>query len=164
MPAGIYGEAKRTIVEIISKPRGGVLSLGFFFALYASTSGTMALMRAFNLTLTTQEKRGFVKARLIAVMMNFLLTMVLFVSIVVLIVGRLLVDMLFEGGMINPSFTFYLLQALTYFVIFTLFFLVISIVYYCAFCTQKMEVYKRRFHNSLYFDDYYNKRIFVLSF
>ena len=85
MPAGIYGEAKRTIVEIISKPRGGVLSLGFFFALYASTSGTMALMRAFNLTLTTQEKRGFVKARLIAVMMNFLLTMVLFVSIVVLI-------------------------------------------------------------------------------
>ncbi|MGX7686384.1 YihY/virulence factor BrkB family protein [Flectobacillus roseus] len=130
MPAGIYGEAKRTIVEIISKPRGGVLSLGFFFALYASTSGTMALMRAFNLTLTTQEKRGFVKARLIAVMMNFLLTMVLFVSIVVLIVGRLLVDMLFEGGMINPSFTFYLLQALTYFVIFTLFFLVISIVYY----------------------------------
>ncbi len=130
MPAGIFHEAKGTIVEIVSKPRGGVLSLGFLFALYASTSGTMALMRAFNLTYTAQEKRGFIQARLIAVMMNFLLTLVLIVSIVVLIVGRLLVDALFEGGIINPDFTFYILQVLTYLVIFSLFFVVISIVYY----------------------------------
>lgn len=130
MPQGIYAEAQSTIKEIVSKPRGGVLSLGFFFALYASTSGTMALMRAFNLTYTAKEKRGFIQARLIAVMMNFLLTLVLIVSIVVLIVGRLIVDMLFEGGMLNPNLTFYLLQTLTYLVIFSLFFVVISIVYY----------------------------------
>ncbi|MEA5141579.1 YihY/virulence factor BrkB family protein [Arcicella rigui] len=132
LPKGIFHEAQETIIEIVSKPRGGVLSLGFIFALYASTSGMMALMRAFNFTYETSEKRGFIQARLIAVMLNFLLTFVLVVAIGFLIVGRLLVDFLFDEGVLNRDFTFYALQFLTYFVIFLIFFITISIIYYWA--------------------------------
>ena len=137
MPEGIFKEAKTTIVEIVSKPRGGVLSLGFIFALYASTSGVMALMRAFNMTNETAEKRGFIKARLIAVMLNFLLTFVLFIAIVVLIVGRLSVDFLFDEGILNRDYTFYIIQIITYLVIFFVFFITISIIYYFAPAIQK---------------------------
>jgi membrane protein len=132
LPKGIFHEAQETIIEIVSKPRGGVLSLGFIFALYASTSGMMALMRAFNITYKTSEQRGFIKARLIAVMLNFLLTFVLVVAIGFLIVGRLLVDFLFDEGVFNRDFTFYALQLLTYLVIFLVFFVTISIIYYWA--------------------------------
>lgn len=132
LPKGIFHEAQETIIEIVSKPRGGVLSLGFIFALYASTSGMLALMRAFNMTYKTSEKRGFIKARLIGVMLNFLLTFVLIVAIVVLIVGRVMVDFLFDEGIMNRDFTFYALQLLTYFVIFLVFFVTISIIYYWA--------------------------------
>jgi membrane protein len=137
MPEGIFKEAQNTIVEIVSKPRGGVLSLGFIFALYASTSGVMALMRAFNMTDRTVEKRGFIKARLIAVMVNFFLTFVLVLAILVLIVGRLSVDFLFDEGILNRDITFYTIQFLSYLVIFFVFFITISIIYYFAPVSHK---------------------------
>jgi membrane protein len=137
MPEGIFKEAQNTIVEIVSKPRGGVLSLGFIFALYASTSGVMALMRAFNMTDRMVEKRGFIKARLIAVMLNFFLTFVLVLAILVLIVGRLSVDFLFDEGILNRDITFYTIQFLSYLVIFFVFFITISIIYYFAPVSHK---------------------------
>lgn len=132
MPEGIFREAQTTITEIVSKPRGGILSFGFIFALYASTSGMMALMRAFNMTNKTVEQRGFIKARLIAVMLNFLLTFVLVIAIVVLIIGRIAVDFLFEEGLLTRDITFYAAQLITYFVIFAVFFTTISVIYYIA--------------------------------
>jgi membrane protein len=137
MPAGIFKEAKNTIVEIVSKPQGGVLSLGFIFALYASTSGVMALMRAFNTADRTVERRSFLKARLIAVMINFFLTFVLVLAILVLIVGRLSVDFLFDEGILNRDITFYTIQFLSYIVIFFVFFITISIIYYFAPVSHK---------------------------
>ncbi len=132
IPAGIFKEARLTITEIVSKPRSGVLSFGFIFALYASTSGMMALMRAFNMTNQTAEKRGFLKARLIAMMLNFLLTFVLVIAIVVLIGGRLAVDFLFEEGLLNRDFTYYFFQFISYFVVFFVFFVTISVIYFIA--------------------------------
>jgi membrane protein len=132
IPAGIFKEAQVTITDILSKPRGGILSFGFIFALYASTSGMMALMRAFNMTNKTAEKRSFIKARLMAIMLNFMLTFVLVLAIVVLIVGRLAVDFLFDEGILTRDITFYFFQFLTYFVIFLVFFITISVIYYIA--------------------------------
>ncbi|MCU0470942.1 MAG: YihY/virulence factor BrkB family protein [Arcicella sp.] len=132
MPEGLFVEAKTTITEIVSKPRGGVLSFGFFFALYASTSGMMALMRAFNMTNKTAEKRGFIKARFIAILLNFLLTFVLVIAIVVLIIGRIAVDFLFEEGLLTRDITFYFIQIITYLVIFLVFFVTISVIFYIA--------------------------------
>jgi membrane protein len=132
MPQGIFNEARNTIIEIVSKPRGGVLSFGFIFALYASTSGMMALMRSFNMTNKTAEKRSFIKARLMAVMLNFLLTFVLVIAIVVLIIGRIAVDFLIDEGVLTGDITLYFLQAITYLVIFFVFFVTISIIYYIA--------------------------------
>lgn len=144
MPIGIFEEAKVTIVEIVSKPRGSILSFGFIFALYASTSGMMALMRAFNMTNETAEKRGFIKSRLIAVMLNFMLTFVLMISIVVLIVGRFAVDFLFDEGILNRDFNFYIFQIISYFVVFSVFFVTISVIYYIAPAIPK----RWRFFNS----------------
>ncbi|MDZ7897317.1 MAG: YihY/virulence factor BrkB family protein [Arcicella sp.] len=137
MPEGIFKEAKNTIVEIVSKPQGGVLSLGFIVALYASTSGVMALMRAFNTADRTVERRSFLKARLIAVMINFLLTFVLVFAILALIIGRLSVDFLFDQGILNRDITFYVIQFLSYIVIFFVFFITISIIYYFAPVSHK---------------------------
>ena len=132
MPAGIFEEAKLTITEIVSKPRGSILSFGFIFALYASTSGMMALMTTFNMTNHTAERRGFIRARLIAVMLNFMLTVVLLISIIVLIVGRFAVDFLFEEGFLNRDYNYYIFQIISYLVVFSVFFVTISVIYYIA--------------------------------
>jgi membrane protein len=132
IPVGIYTEATATIEEIVSKPRGDILSFGFILALYASTSGMMALMRAFNMTYESVENRGFFKSRLIACLLTFLLAFVLLVAILLLIVGRILLDMLLEYNMLSTDFTYYAITLSRYLVVFMVSVVAVSIIYYWA--------------------------------
>lgn len=132
IPKNLHGDLTELIREIVNKKRGGVLSFGFIFALYASTSGIMALIRSFNLTYKTNENRGFIKERVIAVALNFLLTFVLLIAFVVFIIGNFVVKMLAKKDLIEYNFTYYLTKSLTYLSIFSVFFFTISIIYYYA--------------------------------
>jgi len=132
IPQNLQGDLTELISEIVNKKRGGVLSFGFLFALFASTSGIMALIRSFNLTYKTNENRGFFKERFIAVGLNFLLTFVLLIAFTVFILGNFVVKMLAKKDLIQYDFTFYLTKSLTYLIIFSVFFFTISIIYYYA--------------------------------
>lgn len=132
MPKNLQADLTELISEIVNKKRGGVLSFGFLFALYASTSGIMALIRSFNLTYKTNENRGFFKERFIAVGLNFLLTFVLLIAFTVFILGNFVVKMLAKEDLIQYDFTFYITKSLTYLIIFSVFFFTISIIYYYA--------------------------------
>jgi membrane protein len=57
LPAGIYVEASATIEDIVSRPRGNLLSIGFILTLYVATNGVIALMNAFNRSYRTGEKK-----------------------------------------------------------------------------------------------------------
>jgi membrane protein len=137
MPRGLYLEAKSTILDIISKKRGDVLSFGFLFALYASTSGMMALMSTFNFSYHTSEKRGFFKQRFVALFLNFLLTFILFLAILILIVGRQIIDIFLENGWLNDNFNYFAIQFIRYGVVFFVLFTAVSIIYYVAPSIQK---------------------------
>ncbi len=132
MPKGVFLEAKSTIIDITSKKRGGVLSLGFILALYASTSAMMALMRTFNLTYRTAENRGIIKQRAVAVVLNFLLTTILFMAIIILIVGHQFIDIFRERGWLTEGLNYYALQFIRYSVLFAVLFLAVSVIYYVA--------------------------------
>lgn len=132
VPKNFQHDLTELITEIVNKKRGGVLSFGFFFALFASTSGIMALIRSFNLTYKTSENRGFIKERLVAVGLNFLLTFVLITSFLVFIMGNFVVKYLAKEGILEYNFTYYLTKILTYLIIFSVFFFTISLIYYYA--------------------------------
>src|SRR5690606_37330053 len=42
IPEEIYSQSEGTIMDIVSKPRQSLLSLGFFFALFATTQGVVS--------------------------------------------------------------------------------------------------------------------------
>jgi membrane protein len=132
MPKGLYSEAKETIFDIISKKRGNVLSFGFLFAIYASTSGMMSLMRTFNMTYRTDESRGIVKQRMVALLLNFLLTFILFLAIMILIVGRQTIDIFIDKGWLSEDFNNFAAQIIRYGVVFLVFFIAVSVIYYFA--------------------------------
>ncbi|AWV97559.1 YihY/virulence factor BrkB family protein [Arcticibacterium luteifluviistationis] len=132
LPRGIYSTAANTIQDIISRRRVDVLSFGFLFALYAATNGMMALIRAFNISLEKDDKRGFFQGRLVALFLTFLLVLVMISAIVVLIVGKFSIAYLFEIGFLNEDFTYYMIQLLRYVSIFIIFFLGIGSIYYFA--------------------------------
>ena len=132
MPASVFQEAEATIKDILSKSRGGLLSFGFITALYFATNGTSALMNAFNRTYKTSDSRGFFKSKFVAISLTFLLAFVLFSAIVLLIVAQQFILMLEDFGIVDDAFEFYIFMGLRFLVIFFLFQMATSVIYYFA--------------------------------
>lgn len=135
VPSDTYEVVSTTVLDIVSNQRGGLLTLGFFFAMYLSTNGMMALMRAFNACYKTVENRNPWKTRLIATGLTFNMTFVLFLAILLLVVGQLVMEYFLnhirDFDLINlDSFTVSLILILRFIVIFVVFFLAISTIYY----------------------------------
>jgi len=133
LPASIYKELSTTIIDIVSRPRSGLLSLGFVLAFYAATNGMMSLMGAFNRAYHTTDRRGFLKARLIATSLTGLLVFVLVIAVVIIIVGNVVLKWLVRHdywGFFNDKVTYYMISGLQYGVTFSMFFVAISIIYY----------------------------------
>jgi membrane protein len=137
MPRGIYDNTSGTIQDIVSRKRSDILSFGFFFTVFAATNGMMALMRSFNMALHVKEKRNYLKARLIALFLTVLLIIVMVCAIVILIAGRIIIDFLFDKGLLNENFTFYLFQIIRYAGIFLIFFFGTCVIYYFAPAVHK---------------------------
>jgi membrane protein len=136
LPASMYDVVSVTVHDIVSNQRGGLLTFGFIFALYLATNGMMSLMGAFNACYKTDDRRGAIKMRLIATGLTVNMAFVLFLAIILLVVGQLVLEYL----MMNLSefkwlegidqATVYLLFVLRFVVIFVVFFLAVSTIYY----------------------------------
>lgn len=133
MPTSMYEVASSTVLDILSKQRGGLLTFGFVFALFLATNGMMALMRAFNACYKTVEKRSFLKMRLTATGLTILLAVVLMSAVFLLIVGELVINNVTTelSNLSNTRLdTLYGLFALRFVVIFIVFFFAVSFIYY----------------------------------
>lgn len=129
MPRGIYEDADQTIMDILSRPRKGVLSFGFIFAMIASTNGMMSLMHSFDMVFEDKETRGFLKTRGIAIILTLMLILVLFLSVVLLIVGDAAMHLLSEWHIIRDNWVIFLLNITRYLISLGSLMLVISLVY-----------------------------------
>lgn len=133
MPAAMYDVASSTIEDIISNRRGGLLSFGFFFSLYLATNGMMSLMKAFNKCYRTVDKRSFFQSRFIATSLTFMLAIVLFIAMLLLVIGQQIIEFLQEAPWIDvEGYVFLLVIALRFIVLFFIFLVAISSIYYLA--------------------------------
>ena len=132
MPRGIYQDAKNTIADIISRPRNSVLSVGFIFALVASTNGMLSLMRSFDMVYEDEETRGFLQKRGIATLLTIVLVAVMFLLIVLLIVGDAVKGIVSEWHIVNDNWIVSSLSITRYLVSFVALMLAISIIYLFA--------------------------------
>lgn len=129
IPSGIYEDADQTIMDIISRPRKGVLSFGFIFAMIASTNGMMSLMRSFDMVYDDNDTRGFLKLRAIATLLTLLLILVLFLSVLLLIVGDAVMNILSDWNILQDTWMINLLNITRYLISFGSLMLTISLIY-----------------------------------
>ena len=133
MPAPMYDVASSTIEDIISNRRSGLLSFGFLFSLFLATNGMMSLMKAFNKCYRTVESRSFFQSRFIATSLTFMLAVVLFFAMLLLVIGQQAINYLESAPWINiESYVFILVLALRFIVLFFIFLVAISSIYYLA--------------------------------
>jgi membrane protein len=132
MPAAIYNLMKDTIEDIIGRQRGGLLSFGFLFALYAAMNGTVSMMTAFDeCHKSSTERRSFVVSRLVALGLTIINTLVLITAVSILLLGSQVLDYLYtfhEIGAIN----YFLLSVLKYVIIVAAFLILTAFIYYLA--------------------------------
>ncbi|GAB3512961.1 YihY/virulence factor BrkB family protein [Spirosoma knui] len=129
LPGDTFSSVDTTIRDIISRPRGGVLSFGFLLALYSATSGLVALMNAFNSSHESADRRGFFKIRGIAIALTITLAFALILAVVVLIIGGVVSDYLLQFGILNNVVFVNLLAVARYLLVFAVFVAAVSVIY-----------------------------------
>jgi len=130
LPKSVFEVTAETIHDTLTFRRQGLLSFGVLFALFLATNGVNALMQTFNMSYKTVENRSYVKTRLIALMLTLILAFALILSISLLVVGQLMLNWMVELEFLKEDFTYYLIFALKYTVLFIAFYLAIASIYY----------------------------------
>ena len=130
MPPEMFTVTESTINDIVNKPRGGLLSIGFLFAVVLSSNGIMALLDAFDKKYKTFRQRSYLKKRLIATVLTFVLAFILFVSIAAIFFGTYILDVLVYYDVVTETSTYGLIQVLKYIVVVLLFLLANCLIYY----------------------------------
>ncbi len=131
VPASMYDLIADTIEDILLKPRGGLLSLGFILSLYAAVNGTASMIDAFNDCYKTQDKRGFLMSKLVAIGLTLLLVFVLIFSIITLNVGEFLLGYFSEVHFLS-NLMIYVINIFRYAILVGMFFIATSVIYYIA--------------------------------
>jgi membrane protein len=125
-------QVSQTIEDLVKNPRGDLLSFSVLLSLFLSTNGMMELAQTFNKIYKTIENRSYWFTRLIATVLTVILALVLFTSILLLIFGSMTLSYLVENGFLNQDVLYYSLLSLKFAVLFVLFLIAISVIYYFA--------------------------------
>lgn len=129
LPHNAFEAFETTLKDIIKNQNRGLLSFGFLSAIFFATNGVQNLMKAFNKASLVIETRGWLKQRIIALV----LTMIIFSSIVICIsamaIGELLLNYIKTELHIKDSLAVYAIQLTRWTLLAALYFITISILY-----------------------------------
>lgn len=131
-PGSTYETIEDTVTDIITRPRSGLLSAGFFLALIFSTNGLASMMSAFDATVHSIYRRTWVSQRLAATGLLFILLVLLTIAIALLTGGQKLIDYLDYKDILQGRFIVYLFTVGKWIITISLFFFAYAFLYYMA--------------------------------
>jgi membrane protein len=88
LPGDALSLVQKYLEQVVSGSGGGLLSLGFLGALWASSSGVTAIIESLNTVYGAQETRPFWKVRLLAILLTFALAGFIIISITLILYGE----------------------------------------------------------------------------
>lgn len=132
VPESTFATIEDTVTDIIMRPRGGLLSLGFVMALVFSTNGLASMMSAFDATVHSINRRSWLSQRVAAIFLLVILSVLLTVAVALITGGQIAISYLRENEIIRDGFTLFLLTFGKWVVIVLLLFFANSFLYYMA--------------------------------
>ncbi|MEO0732357.1 MAG: YihY/virulence factor BrkB family protein, partial [Bacteroidota bacterium] len=129
------------VQEITNSPRLGLLSFGFLLAIYFSSNGMLAMMRAFEKSyVKTFKRRNVFKKRAIAAGLTLLVGLFIAASTVFVILGDSVIGWLTD--VVNAgAMTTFLVNALRWIIMLALYYLTIGTIYRYGAATIKRFSY-----------------------
>ncbi len=132
LPHNAYLAIEGTIENIITQPRGGLLSFGFFAAFFFSTNGIVSVITAFNGTIHAIETRSWINQHLVALILAVILTILMTFSVSLITLSQILMKFFVKNGYMHTDLTFYLLIIGKWLIICALFFFSYAFLFYLA--------------------------------
>lgn len=144
IPASVYNLFEHTLIEIVSRPSSGVLSIVSLLAIYFSVNGIDAILEGFNQSYHQTEIWPWWKQKIQAFFLMLALSSLVFLAMALLGFGKDIINLLQIQGMITGKLTLLALVVLQWLIIVLSILLSISLLYY--FGQQKdREINQYRF-------------------
>lgn len=132
IPIQTYAAVEDTLFDIIKRPRGGLLSLGFLLAMFFATNSVNSLIDAFNRTYYTVETRSAIKQRIVSIFLVFILSFLVILAISLITFGPVALRWIEDFGILTDWLTLYMINIGKWVIIFALLFFAFSVLYYFA--------------------------------
>ncbi len=139
LPPTTFGEAQTTIEDIITRQRGGLLSIGFLFAIYVSSSGVLSIITVFNARSMHKSPNMF-KLRMKSIWLTLYLAVLTMLAIALLVFTEVAFFYLREKIELTSKAPLLLLGIGKWILLIGLCFTAISSLYY--FGTNKLSKWK----------------------
>ncbi len=132
LPDAAYTTVQTTVEDIITRPRGGLLSVGFLLSLYFATNGINSLMEAFDNTYHIIETRTAIRQRLVAIFLVVIITVLLIISIGLITFGTRFLSIILPEHILKSKIYFSVIVITKWLITFAMLFFAISFIYYFA--------------------------------
>ncbi len=129
LPENAYLAVETTLKEIINKQNGRLLSFGFITALFFATNGVSRLMQAFNKSSLNVETRGWIKLRVVALVLTVVIVFALLLGIGIITIGEYVFTFLQSQLHLKDSFWIYLVDIGRWLILVAIYFITLSILY-----------------------------------
>lgn len=130
LPSNAYAAVSGTIEDIVTRQRGGLLSITVISAMYFSTNGVSALIDSFNTTYHTIESRPYLVQRGYALLITLILSLFIVIAIGLIIFGTIGMDYLQQLGFLTSGLAAFAVNVGRYTIIAALLFFAISVLYF----------------------------------
>jgi membrane protein len=124
-----YTMVSNFLNDFLTKPRGGLLSVGLIVTLYYASNAMIGLMRSFNKSLSSQTPRNFFENRWIAIYLTLVMIFLLIGCIVILVTQNELLRYVFKAFHIQRNSMKGVIKTLRWVVIIPLFYFTIAYIY-----------------------------------
>ncbi|MBU2554290.1 MAG: YihY/virulence factor BrkB family protein [Bacteroidetes bacterium] len=104
IPASVFEMVKPTIIEIVSRPQSGLLSLGFIMAVYFATNGIDAILEGFNQSYHRIETWSFLRQKLMAFLLMLLISFLVLTAMLLITSGNYIISSLDQWFQVSGSF------------------------------------------------------------
>lgn len=129
LPNTAYLAFETTINEIVNIQNGSLLSVGFILSIFFSTNGVHKLMIAFNKSSLIVETRTWLKQRLVAMVLTFIIAVSVVVCIAAMAIGEILLTYLQNELDYKGGITLFAIQLTKWALLGILYFITVSILY-----------------------------------
>ena len=129
------------VQDVTNSPKIGLLSFGFLLAIYFSSNGMIALMQAFEKSyVKTFRQRGFLRKRMVAAGLTFLIGLFIVASVVLVIMGDSVIGWI-DYWLGLGGFSVFLINLIRWITMLALYYIIIGSLYRYGAATIKRFSY-----------------------